>query len=329
MLFSFSLNKLIIGKIQKGNHLPISAFQRIKYKKSNIEQHMARNLMQSNIFMLPDNNSPFYENWPLPQRPLQGQQLPGIPTGRVYHFGPPPSVLEPLPPLLPHRVQLQHDFQDLDTSLDTPPGAVGGAVSAGVSRPGSAHSAPILDLSIDRHYEFDAARTPTDELTLHHAAVPGVPMLPRSWNRPYLGYNPRTRDRELGPVADLASKERVFSDSEIYSPCFPRGRPGPPIDVNARVQAMKAEFAEYRSQQLQEKQRRKSESTSGREEPKRDAFKESTTSSSTVPPTAKPRSPPVTSPPPLTTSLLTSQAARSTTSPEDLASAAERLESII
>ena len=32
MLFSFSLNKLIIGKIQKGNHLPISTLQRIKYQ---------------------------------------------------------------------------------------------------------------------------------------------------------------------------------------------------------------------------------------------------------------------------------------------------------
>ena len=50
------------------------------------------------------------------------------------------------------------DFGDLDTSLDTPPGA---AAFATVSRPGSAHSAPLLDLSIDRHYEFDSARTPT------------------------------------------------------------------------------------------------------------------------------------------------------------------------
>ena len=35
---------------------------------------------------------------------------------------------------------------------------------SGGSRPGSSHSAPMLDLSIDRHYEFDAARTPTDDL---------------------------------------------------------------------------------------------------------------------------------------------------------------------
>jgi len=87
-------------------------------------------------------------------------------------------------------------------------------------------------------------------------------MLPRTWNRPYLGYNPRTRDRELGPVADLANKERVFSDSEIYSPVFPRGRPGPLVDVSARVRAMKKEFAEYRNQQLEEKQKQKSKSES-------------------------------------------------------------------
>lgn len=264
----------------------------------------------------PDNNSPFYENWPFPQRPPVQS---GIPSGRVYHFGPPQNVLEPLPPLLPHRAHPQHEFQDLDTSLDTPPGAVGGAASAGVSRPGSAHSAPLLDLSIDRHYEFDAARTPTDELTLHHAAVPAAPMLPRSWNRPYLGYNPRTRDRELGPVAELASKERVFSDSEIYSPCFPRGRPGPPVDINARVRAMKAEFAEYRTQQLQQKQRLKSETKSERDRTKSDDFRDSS---------SKPGSPPTTSPIPLTTSLKTSASKSSASqSPKDLA--AERLESII
>ena len=101
-----------------------------------------------------DYGLPTYENWPLPPRPTTH---PNIPSGRVYQFGPPP-ILEPLPPLLPHRVHPQMDFGDLDTSLDTPPGA---AAFATVSRPGSAHSAPLLDLSIDRHYEFDSARTPT------------------------------------------------------------------------------------------------------------------------------------------------------------------------
>lgn len=146
-------------------------------------------------------------------------------------------------------------------------------------------------------------------------------MLPRTWNRPYLGYNPRSRDRELGPVADLANKERVFSDSEIYSPCFPRGRPGPLVDISARVRAMKAEFAEYRNQQLEEQQKLKS----GLLELKN--FEATAESSS-----SKPRSP--TSPPPTTTHLATTTAARTNTppSPEEIAAgalASERLESII
>ncbi len=147
-------------------------------------------------------------------------------------------------------------------------------------------------------------------------------MLPRTWNRPYLGYNPRTRDRELGPVADLANKERVFSDSEIYSPCFPRGRPGPLVDISARVRAMKAEFAEYRNQQLEEQQKLKS----GLLELK--IFEATAESSS-----SKPRSP--TSPTPTTTHLATATAARTNTppSPEEIAAgallASERLESII
>ena len=56
----------------------------------------------------------------MPARPLAtSRHL--IPSGRVYQFGPPP-VLEPLPPLLPHRIQHHQEFADLDTSLDTPPG---------------------------------------------------------------------------------------------------------------------------------------------------------------------------------------------------------------
>ena len=43
-------------------------------------------------------------------------------------------------------------------------GSADAAAGGGGSRPGSSHSAPMLDLSIDRHYEFDAARTPTDDL---------------------------------------------------------------------------------------------------------------------------------------------------------------------
>ena len=100
-----------------------------------------------------------------------------------------------------------------------------------------------------RHYEFDSVRTPTDDIGLHHHQEGNQPLLllPQKWNRPYLGYNPR-RDRELGEAASCANRERVFSDSEIYSPVFPRGRPEPRVDITARVLAMKKEFAEYKLQ---------------------------------------------------------------------------------
>ena len=90
---------------------------------------------------------------------------------------------------------------------------------------------------------------------------PVAAQLPRNWNRPYLGYNPRV-DRELGSAAELArSDQRVFSDSEIYSPVFPRGKPTPVKGngdsgsaaaeaVSARVEAMRKEFAEYQKEQI-------------------------------------------------------------------------------
>ena len=66
------------------------------------------------------------------------------------------------------------EFVDVDSSLDgttmpslqnNPQQMMASAnQGGGGSRPGSSHSAPMLDLSIDRHYEFDAARTPTDDL---------------------------------------------------------------------------------------------------------------------------------------------------------------------
>ena len=65
------------------------------------------------------------------------------------------------------------EFVDVDSSLDgtampslqnNPQQSTVSAPQGGGSRPGSSHSAPMLDLSIDRHYEFDAARTPTDDL---------------------------------------------------------------------------------------------------------------------------------------------------------------------
>merc|ERR1719361_1789102 len=161
------------------------------------------------------------------------------------------------------------EFVDVDSSLDgTSMPSTFQALSSqqqqayqqGSSRPGSSHSAPMLDLSIDRHYEFDAARTPTDDLG-HISDSPVAAQLPRNWNRPYLGYNPRV-DRELGSAAELARRDqRVFSDSEISSPVFPRGRPSPAKGsgdsgsaaaeaVSARVEAMRKEFAEYQREQI-------------------------------------------------------------------------------
>lgn len=219
------------------------------------------------------DNLPFYENWPPPKqyppkvRPrLSSQQQQHAYLG--YQFVPPPEAASAqlLPPLTPHQslgqiARPQHPSSSnrppsdrkndspgvVDTSLDTPPSNPGAGQG---SRPGSAHSAPLLDLSIDRHYEFDAARTPTDDIGIHHLQQANQPilLLPQNWNRPYLGYNPR-RDRELGAAAAAAKQDRVFSDSEIYSPVFPRGRPEPRVDITARVQAMKKEFAEYRQQQ--------------------------------------------------------------------------------
>ena len=66
----------------------------------------------------------------------------------------------------------------------------------------------------------------------------------------------------MGSAAELArSDQRVFSDSEIYSPVFPRGRPTPSKGngdsgsaaaeaVSARVEAMRKEFAEYQREQI-------------------------------------------------------------------------------
>jgi len=75
-----------------------------------------------------------------------------------------------------------------------------------------------------------------------------------------MGYNPR-RDRELGEAASCANRERVFSDSEIYSPVFPRGRPEAKIDITARVLAMKKEFAEYKLQMKEEQTNNKASPT--------------------------------------------------------------------
>ncbi|XP_059095272.1 protein turtle-like isoform X4 [Tigriopus californicus] len=223
---------------------------------------------------------PFYENWP-PLKVGTGylpaiqpkvhtyygyQYVTGLPSGTLS-IAPPGAELY-LPPLTPHqtlgllakpqaasrainrRVEVTPGA-DLNTSLDTPP-------SRFESRPGSSHSAPLLDVSIDRHYEFDA-RSPTEDL--HYQNIREA--LPRQWNRPYLGYNPRARELELGTAASLAQSERVFSDSEIYSPVFPRGRPEPRENIHERVQAMKKEFQEYRQQQMELKQQQQHQETLG------------------------------------------------------------------
>jgi hypothetical protein len=98
-----------------------------------------------------------------------------------YQFVPPPEAASAqlLPPLTPHQslgqvAKPQHPrlpgysgylglpgsmgerkgINDspgaADTSLDTPPSHIGIGPDRNGSRPGSSHSAPILDLSIDR-----------------------------------------------------------------------------------------------------------------------------------------------------------------------------------
>ena len=102
----------------------------------------------------------------------------------IHSFQHPTSAAPPvgqqlIPPLLPHGLKLPSPSELVKFSPLTGPAvggignpvldssseyqAQGGGGPSG-SRPGSAHSAPMLDLSIDRHYEFDAARTPTDDL---------------------------------------------------------------------------------------------------------------------------------------------------------------------
>jgi hypothetical protein len=224
---------------------------------------------------------PFYENWP--PRPFQyapsvrpkptttqylafqlSQEMPsitsGVPPFATHHTQ---GVTQPAQGVSHHTQGLTHHTQglmakpqqsrgllrlmsaspggELDSSADTPPSRGSG----GPSRPNSSQSAP-LDRSVDRHYEWDSATVDDSSL----------PTLPREWatSRQYPAYNPR-RDREMGAMVQprLSSRERVFSDSEIYSNVFPRGRlvqfSRPLEDVEARVRAMKKEFNEFRKTQ--------------------------------------------------------------------------------
>ena len=151
-----------------------------------------------------------YENWP--PRP---QQYLAVPT----HL----AVLHPAT-----RARSRTGVSSPDTSIDSP--------ASRSSRPNSSQSAP-LDRSVDRHYEWD--RATVDDTSL--------PSLPPEWGlRRSPAYNPR-RDRDIGHMVSQSTRERVFSDSEIYSNVFPRRRLQQ--DVEARVRAMKKEFKEFRKSQ--------------------------------------------------------------------------------
>jgi len=133
-----------------------------------------------------------------------------------------PSHLPPPPPLVGHWLEFTAGLQDT-----SPPH----------SEPGRLHSSKHLDTSVDGHYEFDAifAATPT----------PSTP----------------TGVRTAMPRQRLGSggEDRGISDSEIYSASFYQPRPKRPSkydNIEARVQAMKEEFHEFRKRQAK---RRRSE----------------------------------------------------------------------
>ena len=175
---------------------------------------------------LEDSLQVLYENWP-PRPHHYPAPKPRPPTYAAYHH----QITSGVPPLTPHHQTRTSRHRGAigsspDTSLETPPSRS--------SRPNSSQSAP-LDRSVDRHYEWDKATVDDSSL----------PTLPPEWGvarRSSPAYNPR-RDRDIGQLA-TNNRERVFSDSEIYSNVFPRRRLA--MDVEARVRAMKKEFKEYR-----------------------------------------------------------------------------------
>ena len=194
-----------------------------------------RLMLEDGLDILNDDLIPYYENWP--PRPYKYSLPPTVaakPTTLydTYRIESSSSPLDSgVPPLVTHTGKYSARMTRVlgsspDSSMETPP-------SRGASRPNSSQSAP-LDRSVDRHYEWDSG--PIDDSTL-------AP-LPPEWatRRRSPAYNPR-RDRDIGPMVQ-ANRDRVFSDSEIYSNVFPRR--GLQIDVEARVRAMKKEFKEYR-----------------------------------------------------------------------------------
>ena len=165
-----------------------------------------------------------YENWP----PRPAHYSPMSPVTHYYYAQPPPPhMTSGVPPFTAHVAR-----SDPDTSAESP-------VSPGArsSRPNSSQSAP-LDRSVDRHYEWDKPAKAQDDSSL--------PALPPEWARRSPAYNPR-RDRDIGTLVTSNTRERVLSDSEIYSNVFPRRRLQ--LDVEARVRAMKKEFNEFRKTQ--------------------------------------------------------------------------------
>ena len=177
---------------------------------------------------------PFYENWP-PRayqfEPSIKLKPPEYPTYLIEGLTPPP-ISSGIPSFTPHSgryyAKAGRVGSSPDTSTETPPSRA--------SRPNSSQSAP-LDRSVDRHYEWD--HVATDDNTL--AKLP-IEWTIRRATRSSPHYNPR-RDRDIGTMVSN-NRDRVFSDSEIYSNVFPRR--GLQIDVEARVRAMKKEFNEYR-----------------------------------------------------------------------------------
>ena len=176
-----------------------------------------------------------YENWP----PRPHQYVPNTQQFYAYNVTAQPTISSGVPPFTPHspagaiamypvQTRSGQGISSPDTSTESP-------VSRS-SRPNSSQSAP-LDRSVDRHYEWD--RATADDSSL--------PSLPPEWAiRRSPAYNPR-RDRDIGQMVSASTRERVFSDSEIYSNVFPRRRLQ--LDVEARVRAMKKEFKEFRKTQ--------------------------------------------------------------------------------
>ena len=174
-----------------------------------------------------------YENWPpRPQQYVPQLQYHASLSSGVPPFAPHSATSPPLASAIPGRLTGAGAGagSSPDTSLESPS-------RPGSSRPNSSQSAP-LDRSVDRHYEWDKATVDDSSL----------PSLPPEWGvrRQSPAYNPR-RDRDIGQMVAQSTRERVFSDSEIYSNVFPRRRLQ--LDVEARVRAMKKEFKEFRKTQ--------------------------------------------------------------------------------